>query len=127
MRSWVFSSALMAPVRAKRARSGYWGRAASQMASRRAVMSSTGRSRASASAVPMPMSRSSCDSPGTAGRRAAGRPGRGWCAAVRRRRGCLAVRQGAGRAGSGCSVGGLPVGLAVCLFLLTVDVAGRLG
>ena len=65
MRSWVFSSALMAPVRAKRARprarSGCWGRAASQMASRRAVMSSTGRSRASASAVPMPMSRSYWD------------------------------------------------------------------
>ena len=65
MRSWVLSSALMAPVRAKRARprarSGCWGRAASQMASRRAVMSSTGRSRASASAVPMPMSRSYWD------------------------------------------------------------------
>jgi hypothetical protein len=52
----------MAPVLMKRARpwakDGSWGRAASQIASRRAVTWSTGLSWASAAAVPSRMSRS---------------------------------------------------------------------
>ena len=49
MRSWVLSAGLIAPVSTKRtrpwAKTGACGRAASQMASRRAVTWSTGLSR----------------------------------------------------------------------------------
>ena len=66
MRSWVFSARLISPVRVKRtrpwAKAGGCGRAASQMASRRAVTSSTGRPRASASAMPSAISCSYWDS-----------------------------------------------------------------
>ena len=56
MRSWVFSAGLIAPAWVKRtrpwAKSGACGRAASQMASRRAVTWSTLLSRRSAEAMP---------------------------------------------------------------------------
>ena len=62
MRSWVLRAWLMAPVSTKRtrpwAKTGDWGRAASQMASRRAVRWSTALPRASAAAMPSSMSRS---------------------------------------------------------------------
>ena len=62
MRSWVFSAWLTAPVRTKRtrlrAKTGDCGRAARQMASRRAVTWSTALPRASAAAMPSPISRS---------------------------------------------------------------------
>src|SRR6266704_5002230 len=67
MRSWVFSAWLTAPVWTKRtrlrARTGACGRAARQMASRRAVTWSTAVPRASAAAMPSLISRSySCRS-----------------------------------------------------------------
>ena len=66
MRSCVLSAGLIAPDSTKRTRpwvkTGGCGRAASQMASRRAVTSSTGRSLASASAMPAVMSCSYWDS-----------------------------------------------------------------
>jgi hypothetical protein len=62
MRSWVLRVWLMAPVWTKRtrpcAKAGDWGRAASQMASRRAVRWSTALPWASAVAMPSSMSRS---------------------------------------------------------------------
>ena len=62
MRSWVLRAWLIAPVWTKRtrpwAKAGDWGRAASQMARRRAVRWSTGLPWASAAAMPSSMSRS---------------------------------------------------------------------
>jgi hypothetical protein len=62
MRSWVFSAGLIVPVLAKQtrpwAKTSCCGRAASQMARRRAVTWSTLLPRPSAAAMPSPMSRS---------------------------------------------------------------------